>query len=151
MPREDGRPAAAECPRRPALGATGWRSKKVAVPLQDSGPVDVGLGLLRQTLRVTSALLYKLPLPVSVGLGAASDRLQGCGPGLGLPEFFSSHLLSPCMAIAPPHKATLVLTPNGTSPSVTLQPARSPRSLAFSPARGWRNTRLEGARAWHAC
>ena len=67
--------------------------------------MDVGLGLLRQTLRVTSALLYKLPLPLFVDLDAASNRLQGCGRGLGLPTFFSSHLLSPCSVSQHGHRS----------------------------------------------
>lgn len=126
-------------------GPLGGRSEVAAVPSQDSGPVGVGLGSLRQTLRITSARSYKLLLPLFVGLDAASDRLHVSGRGLGLPAFSSSHLLSlssastglPSMAIASPHKATLVLTPNGTSPSVALQPAWSPeRWLSALPVAG---------------
>ena len=72
--------------------------------------MGVVLGLLRQTLRVTSTRLYKLPLPVCMGLDAASDRLHVSGRGLALPTFSSSHLLSfsstsaglPSMATASP-------------------------------------------------
>lgn len=107
--------------------------------------MDVVLGLLRQTLRVTSAHLYKLSLPLCVGLDAASDRLHVSGRGLALPAFSSSHLLSfssasaglPSIATTSPHKATLVLTPSGTSLSVALQPAWPPeRWLSALPAAG---------------